>query len=107
IGVNVDTTERKAAEAQQRQAKESRDFIFALGDRQRALQDPDRIMQTTAELVGRHMNLDRAGFYRMVGDATLVFGPCWVQGDMPSLTGRVIDTATLGEGYNATARAGY
>ncbi|HWA90696.1 MAG TPA: PAS domain-containing protein [Rhizomicrobium sp.] len=106
IGVNVDTTDRNAAEASLRAAKENRDFIFALGERQRALQDPDAVMQTTAELVGRHMNADRAGFYRMAGDTTLVFGPNWCRGDMPSLAGRVIDTATLGDGYNDHARAG-
>ncbi|MEI9887921.1 MAG: PAS domain S-box protein [Rhizomicrobium sp.] len=97
--------DRHRAEASLRAAKENRDFLFALGERQRLLQEPDAIMRMTAELLCCHMKADRAGFYRVSG-TTLTFGPSWRQSTMPVLDGDSLDTTTLGEDYNNAARAG-
>ncbi|MBV9541251.1 MAG: PAS domain-containing protein, partial [Alphaproteobacteria bacterium] len=105
IGVNTDVTGIRFTEASLREAKARRDFIFGLGERQRAMQEPDAIMRMTAEQLARFLRADRAGFYRVSG-TTLTFGPSWTQGDMPKLDGSSVDTETLGEGYNTSARAG-
>jgi PAS domain S-box-containing protein len=106
VGVNTDITDRKAADEALRRAKEDRDFIFSLAERQRALTDPDAIMRMTTEAVARHMKANRAGFYRVADETVLTFGPDWTDGTIAPVEGTSLHTDTLGEGYNRMARAG-
>lgn len=111
-GVSFDITERRAAEeaaratAQElREATASQAFIYTLAERLRALDTPDAVMRHTAEALGRQLGAARVGFYRVVDDGTLQFGPCAVQGDMPLLTGSVT-LERVGPAAVETYRAG-
>ena len=94
-GVSFDITERKEAEDAARRAAEelrrttdAQAFLFALAERQRQLDSPAAVMRLTASALGRRLGVDRAGFYRVVGD-DLEFGPNWTNGRLPPLRGRV------------------
>ncbi|AJP74624.1 hypothetical protein TS85_18185 [Sphingomonas hengshuiensis] len=111
-GVSFDITERKAAEdaarataAELREATETQAFIYALAERQRALDTPDAVMRHTAEALARQLGAARVGFYRVIDERMILFGPCAVTGDMPLLSGTA-DVAGVGEAAIATYRAG-
>ena len=55
VGAMVDITERKEAEIRE-------SFLFALGDRLRALSEPDAVLVTAAEAIGRQLGATRAGY---------------------------------------------
>lgn len=111
-GVTFDITTRKAAEEaarataeELRAANEAQAFIYALAERQRALDTPDAIMRFTAAALGRRLRADRIGFYRIDTDGNAVFAPCWTSGRLPTLKG-MIDAADLGQSSVERYRAG-
>jgi PAS domain S-box-containing protein len=62
VGVTLDVTARERA----RQALEKRErrqkFLLALDDRLRGLSDPDAVLSTALEMLGRHLGIDRVGY---------------------------------------------
>ncbi len=86
-GVSFDVTHRKESDAALRAAKEERDFVVALTERQRAIGDPDEIMRATGEALGRRLGVNRVGFYRMTGPRSVLYGPSWTDGALEPLIG--------------------
>ncbi len=104
-GVTFDITAIKRAEAALRREKEQRDFILGLVARQRSIQDPDALMQMTAEAVGVRLGVDRTGFFEVVDGSIIRFGPCWSNGKLAVLTGEM-PSAVFGEAFGAVIRQG-
>ncbi|MDH7974829.1 PAS domain-containing protein [Sphingomonas sp. AR_OL41] len=104
-GVTFDITATKRAEADLRQEKEEREFILSLVERQRLLQDPDDLMRMTAEAIGLRLGVDRAGFFEVVDDTIIRFGPCWTGGKLAPLTGDMPST-TFGDAVGRVIRSG-
>ncbi len=104
-GVSFDITERKDAEDAVRHAKDEREFVLALTAAQRTAPSSDEVMRLTAERIGRRLRVNRVGFYRMMDEDTLLFGPGWSDGVLPLREGRLA-IASLGPHYLATLRAG-
>ena len=104
-GVTFDITAAKVAEAELRRAKEEREFILALVQRQRLSQDPDELMQLTAEAIGTRLAVDRAGFFDVVEDSIIRFGPCWTSDRLAPLTGEM-PSASFGTAIGAVIRQG-
>ena len=104
-GVTFDITATKRAEADLRREKEEREFILALVERQRLLQDPDDLMQLTAEAIGTRLAVDRAGFFEVVDDSIIRFGPCWTSDRLAPLTGEM-PSALFGTAIGAVIRQG-
>ena len=79
--LTLDATERKAAEAR-------RDALVELGDRLRDLRDPAEIAGAAAEVIGRALGADRAG-YGTVDAAQEVFRVerDWTAGSVAGLAG--------------------
>jgi PAS domain S-box-containing protein len=110
-GVSFDISERKLAEEaarntaeELRAATETQLFLHALAERQRALDTPDAIMRFTAGSIARRMKLDRVGFYRVLGEGIIQFGPCWTSGALPPLHGTMpVESlgASVRDGYRA------
>ncbi|UUL81828.1 PAS domain-containing protein [Sphingomonas qomolangmaensis] len=93
-GITFDITNRKAAEEaarstaeELRAATEAQSFLYALAERQRALDTPEAIMCITASALGERLGLDRAGFYRVGENGDIDLGPGWTNGAMPELRG--------------------
>jgi PAS domain S-box-containing protein len=103
-GVTLDITEAKRNEASLRHAKDEREFILALVERQRAQQDPDDVMQLTAEAVGRRLQAHRAGFFQVIDDSIINYGACWADG-LPPLTGSM-PSVSFGTELGELIRAG-
>ena len=104
-GVTFDITATKVAEAELRRAKGEREFILALVQRQRLSQDPDALMQLTAEAIGAQLAVDRAGFFEVVDDSIIRFGPCWTSDRLAPLTGEM-PSASFGSAIGAVIRQG-
>jgi len=104
-GVTFDITAAKVAEAELRRAKEEREFILALVQRQRRSQDADALMQLTAEAIGTRLAVDRAGFFEVVDDSIIRFGPCWTSGRLAPMTGEM-PSASFGTAISAVIRQG-
>jgi GAF domain-containing protein len=47
-------------------------FLVGLGDRLRALSDPQEVLLAAAETLGRHLGVNRAGYAELEPDGTLV-----------------------------------
>ncbi|MBC9033355.1 PAS domain-containing protein [Sphingomonas sp. JC676] len=93
-GVSFDITERKASEEAARtaaedlhEAIEAQSFLHELADRLRALDTPDAIMRETAHALGERMALDRVGFYRVLSEDSIQFGPAWTSARLSVLEG--------------------
>jgi PAS domain S-box-containing protein len=104
-GVTFDITATKRAEADLRHEKEEREFILSLVKRHRLLLDPDDLMQLTAEAIGLRLGVDRTGFFEVVNDAIIRFGPCWTGGKLAPLTGEM-PSASFGEDVGTVIREG-
>ncbi|GAA0736644.1 PAS domain-containing protein [Sphingomonas japonica] len=111
-GVTFDITNRRRAEDQARavaeelrKANESQTFLYSLAERQRGLDNPQAIMRFTATALGRRLEVDRLGFYRVAPDETVEFGPCWTSGALPPMRGS-FHASTLGEAAHRRYRAG-
>jgi PAS domain S-box-containing protein len=86
-GIVLDVTDARQREEDLRHARDEREFLLMLTERQRALASADDIMQMTATALGERLGVSLAGFYRVQGDVTLQYGACWSDGSVPPLTG--------------------
>ncbi|UUY00863.1 PAS domain-containing protein [Sphingomonas sp. J315] len=93
-GVSFEVTERREAEEAARKAAadlktitEDQAFLFDLANRQRGLDSPDAIMRLSAGAIAERLGIDRVGFYRVVGEGAVQFGPCVASGKLRSLEG--------------------
>ena len=105
LNQGLEVTDQVQAERALRAAKDEREFILTLTERQRAQRDPDDVMQLTAEAVGRHLHADRAGFFQVSADSMIDYGACWVGGVLPPLTGSV-PSAVFGTQLGDVVRTG-
>lgn len=71
----------------------------------RTTSDPDAMMAASAEAVGRHLAVDRVGFFEMRDDDTLGFTVCWTGGNLDPLVG-TMPASWIGTRYLAEVRAG-
>jgi len=77
VGVAMDVTERRLAEARQA-------FLFRLQDSLRALSEPAEILNAAATLLGRHLGAARIGYSEMLpDDETLLITNVYVDGAPP------------------------
>jgi PAS domain S-box-containing protein len=77
VGVAMDVTERRLAEARQA-------FLFRLQDSLRALSEPAEILNAAATLLGRHLGAARIGYSEMLpDDETLLITNGYVDGAPP------------------------
>ncbi|MCM8729556.1 PAS domain-containing protein [Hephaestia sp. GCM10023244] len=104
-GVAIDVSERKANDAALVAAKEERDFILDLAERQRVENDAEAIMAIGAEALGRRLGADRAGFLRIVDGDQIAFGVGWSDGSVPPIEGRA-PLAMLGSNLRSAALEG-
>ncbi|MDO7840880.1 PAS domain S-box protein [Sphingomonas immobilis] len=88
-GIVLDVTDARRREEELRHARDEREFLLMLTERQRALSSSDDIMQMTATALGERLAVSAAGFYRVHGDALLHYGACWTDGSVPPLTGEM------------------
>ena len=104
LNQGLEVTAQVINERALRTAKEEREFILALTERQRAQSDADDVMQLTADAIGGYLAVDRTGFFEVSGD-TIRYGACWVNGVLPPLTGSV-PSAVFGTRLGDTIRSG-
>jgi PAS domain S-box-containing protein len=86
-GISFDITKRRAAELAARAATEGQAFVYDLARALRDLDDARAIMALAAEWLAIRIDADRAGFFRVGGDETLVFASGWSNGRLPLLAG--------------------
>lgn len=81
--------ERARAETALRASEARQTLLLTLGDRMRTLGNPRAVMVVAAEILGRHLRGDRAGYAEIhPGDNLFEVEDDWTEGDMPSLAGR-------------------
>ncbi|QRM28190.1 PAS domain-containing protein [Microvirga sp. VF16] len=62
MGITQDVTAREKAKEDMHSAQRRQEFLLNLNDHLRSLDDPDAIMETTAEHLGRFLKVDCAGY---------------------------------------------
>jgi len=96
----TDTTAN--ASNQRRQA-----FRIRFEDRLRHVQHPDDVMRVVAEMLGRHLQVDRAGIVELLPDkATLLFQRDWTSSRLASVSGRRFPLVAIRSGLVDGLRAG-
>ena len=105
INQGLEVTDQVKNERALRTAKEEREFILTLAERQRAQGDADDMMQLAADAIGAYLHVDRAGFFEVRPGAMIHYGACWVSGAVPPLTGTV-PSAAFGPRIGETIRSG-
>ena len=105
LNQGLEVTDQVSSENALRTAKDEREFILTLTERQRMQHDADDVMQLTAEALGKRLGVDRAGFFRVTPDDMIEFGACWVGGALPPLTGTVPSEA-FGKQLGDVVRSG-
>jgi PAS domain S-box-containing protein len=100
------TMERRAIEAlQERGARQA--FLLAFEERLRGLVDPNEVMTTAAELLGRHLGAARAGYAELDSAAqTLRVTRDWTDGRVPRRAGEKRTLDAFGQPAAAVLRAG-
>ncbi|UAK25282.1 ATP-binding protein [Sphingomonas nostoxanthinifaciens] len=86
-GVSYDVTERVEAVHAAEAGRDERDFIVALTARQRELETPDTILRLSVQSLGQRLGADRCGFYRLLSNDRVRYGPCWTNGMLDPITG--------------------
>ncbi len=83
-----DALERIGAAVVLRRNQARQSFLLVLGDRLRESVDTGEIAETTAEALGRHLHVERAGYGEVSADDTaLDFATGWSDGTAPPLVG--------------------
>lgn len=81
-------------------------LLLELGDRMRAAAEPDAIAAVAAEVVGRHLGVDRIGYASVAENGSAALNaPDWTASGVASARG-VHRLADFGEGFAADLRAG-
>jgi PAS domain S-box-containing protein len=88
VGVTLDVTERERT----RQAPERRErrqkFLLALNDRLRGLADPDAVLASALEMLGRHLRIDRVGYGEIGPEQETIAGErVWTDGTIRTVPG--------------------
>ena len=104
-GVSFDITDRKNVEEALRHAKENREFVLTLAERHRGTANPQELMRATAQALGERLHADRVGFFQLIDNDEIEYGPSWSNGKLPLLSGR-LPTSSLGAGLNDIVRSG-
>ena len=89
-----------------RTAYDRQALMLRLVERMRVLDEPSAIMLEISEALAEYLQIDRAGFYRVVQDAAIAFDPdeSWTTGRLPRLTD-TMPIAVLGEAMIKRTRA--
>lgn len=104
-GVSYDITAQKEAELRLRVAKEEREFVLEQIGRQRMLTDPQEILHSSSEALGRRLGVNRVGFYRLTGPESICHEASWTDGALKPLIGMQA-TDHYGRHADAERRAG-
>jgi PAS domain S-box-containing protein len=80
LGVSVDITARKLAEARQK-------FLLELQDLMRGLTAPEEILRAAATHLGRHLGASRIGYGEVLPDDSQVSVTCGYADGVPAVTG--------------------
>jgi PAS domain S-box-containing protein len=80
VAAFTDVTDRKRAEAALRESEDRHAFLLTLSDALRPLVDAERIRQTAAEVLGRHLRASRVAYAEDVGGGFFEVGPNYVDG---------------------------
>ena len=86
-GISYDVTERVQATQAAEAARNEREFIVGLTARQRELETPETILRLSIEALGQRLGADRCGFYRLLNEDRVRYGPCWTNGSLDPITG--------------------
>lgn len=104
-GSTRDVTDRKREEEQLRQAERRQTLLLRLLEGQRAISDPEAIMNAAAEAIGRHLEVDRVGFFEVRNGDLLDFTIGWTAGGLPLLSDP-FPAAGIGTSYLAEVQSG-
>lgn len=99
-----DITARRAVAEELSRSAARHALVVRLLDGQRRTSDPEAMMRSAVEGVGRYLNVDRVGFFE-VRDDQLHFTVGWTAGHLPLLTG-VFPATGIGARYVVEVRAG-
>jgi PAS domain S-box-containing protein len=100
-----DVTEAKLAEDALRASEARQALLLELVRTQRATDDPEAMMRAASEAVGRHLGVNRVGFFLMPDDDTLRFTAGWADGNLDQLHG-TFPALGIGPAYLAAVRKG-
>ncbi|HYH82512.1 MAG TPA: PAS domain S-box protein, partial [Longimicrobium sp.] len=101
LKIGQDVTLRRAAEAALRESEARQRFLLAVGDRLRELDDPRQVAYAAAEMLGRHLQVDRAVYAQVEpdGEHASVWAE-WAGGALPPAADRYrMDDYGVGEAY--------
>ncbi|MFI5078323.1 MAG: PAS domain S-box protein, partial [Vicinamibacteria bacterium] len=104
MAIVTDVTERRLADERHCWEEARNGLLLRLLQEQRRSADEGAVMAAAAEGLGRLLDVDRVGFYRVEGD-TLTRTVCWSGGALPPLAGP-IPASTLGSTLLARSRDG-
>jgi PAS domain S-box-containing protein len=99
-GVSYDITEQKRRDVRQR-------FLVELSDALQSLTDPEKIMATSAELLGTELDVSQVGYTRAGADEdSAVAGGEYGDGRMPDLEDYRFTLSDYSDEFQATLRSG-
>jgi PAS domain S-box-containing protein len=104
MAIVTDATEQRLADERRRWEEARNGLLLRLLQEQRRSADEGAVMAAAAEGLGRLLDVDRVGFYRVDGD-TVTRTVCWSGGALPPVAGP-IPASTLGSTLLARSRAG-
>jgi PAS domain S-box-containing protein len=99
-----ETTRRVMSDEALRSSEARQALILNLLQSQRETTDPEAIMRSAAEAVGRYLKVDRTGFLKISGDS-LKFLEGWSAGRLPLLTND-FPVESMGTKYLVEVRSG-
>ncbi len=100
-----DVTEATLAEESLRANEARQALLLDLTRIQRETDDPDAMMLTASQAVGRHLGANRVGFFEMLDQDTLGFTLGWTDGSLDLITG-TFPAVGIGPAYLAQMRQG-
>ena len=85
----------KAAEANAQANARRQTLLLELLQRQRVVYDAERLMLAAAEALGRHLGIDRTGFFQFTSDGRARFAGVWGAGTVAPLADEYLDFQTI------------
>ena len=101
-----DVTQQLAEEEALRASEARQALLVNLAKTLREMRDPDQMLSTASETLGRFLNTHRVWFFEMVDDALLIGTNGWTDGTLPPLSG-ALPIPALNYGYAPELRAGH